>query len=79
MSISSAVEELCLRKFFCRIDRQSGMGLFSALISLARTRVTARLIRRGLGGRLGTIMMLAYLAKEGYEFIRKDRRARLTA
>jgi hypothetical protein len=51
------------------------VGIFSTVKTLAKARLMGGLLRRGVGGKLGTAMMLAYVGKKAYDAARQRRAA----
>ena len=49
------------------------VGLFSMVMNVAKARMVGRVLQRGLGGKLGTALMVAYLGKKAYDIARAKR------
>jgi hypothetical protein len=48
--------------------------MLNALMGLAKAKMVGGLIRRGVGGKLGTGLMLAYFGKKAFDNMRRGRR-----
>jgi hypothetical protein len=51
------------------------MGLFGALKGIAKARMMGTLLRRGVGGKVGTGLMVAWLGKKAYDAMKSKRPA----
>lgn len=49
------------------------MGVLNMVMNVAKARLLARLLRRGIGGNLATVMLVAWAGKKAVEMARKKR------
>jgi hypothetical protein len=50
--------------------------MFGLIKNMIKARLMGRLLTRGLGGSLGTALMVGYFGKKAYDNIQRNRRAR---
>jgi hypothetical protein len=50
--------------------------MFGMIKEIVKARLMARLLTRGIGGSVGSALVMAYLGKKAYDNIRRHRRAR---
>jgi hypothetical protein len=50
------------------------MGLMNVLMNYGKARVAGRLLQRGLGGRVGTLFLVAWAGKKAYQYMQSRRR-----
>jgi hypothetical protein len=53
------------------------MGIWNAVMTYGKARMVGRLLRRGVGGKLSTALLVAYMGKKAYDHFRAGRRERV--
>jgi hypothetical protein len=51
--------------------------MFGMIKNIVKARLMGRLLTRGIGGSLGSTLMMAYFGKKAYDHYQRSRRARL--
>lgn len=54
--------------------RLTGMGFFNFLLNYGKSRMIGSILRRTIGGPMGTGLLAAYLGKKAYNYYRSRRR-----
>jgi hypothetical protein len=52
------------------------MGLLNAVMSYGKARMLGNILRRGLGGKVSTGLMVAYLGKKAFDYYRTKKAIR---
>ena len=53
------------------------MGLMNVLVNYGKARVAGRVLRKGFGGRVGTLLVVAWAGKKAYEYWQSRKRPAL--
>jgi hypothetical protein len=53
------------------------MGIWNAVLTYGKARMIGRLLRRGVGGKVGTALLVAYMGKKAYDHFRAGQRVRV--